>query len=372
MPSSARRRLRVEADGGSRGNPGVAGYGAVVRDETGTILAERAAPLGTASNNVAEYSGLIAGLEAAMLVDPGAEVTVAMDSKLVVEQMSGRWKIKHPDMKALALRARDLAAAIVAAGGAVRYTWIPRSENAAADRLSNDGMDGHTVVRDPGAGEGAGEGSAYALPGDPVPNGEPTRILLVRHGVTPLTEAGRLDGRGGLDPSLSARGREQAAHAGRLVAELVGAAIVTVTTSSLARARETGTAVADALGVEAVVDADWDEQNFGDWDGASMAELARSDRLALGHLRVDPGYARPGGESHVELQARVLRAFAARVAAGGVQVVVAHRKPINVVLADILGLGMERAWRLAAGPGSLTGVEVWPNGAASIAFANRR
>ena len=84
------RRLVVEADGGSRGNPGPAGYGALVRDaETGAVLAERAASVGRATNNVAEYGGLVAGLQAALDLDPTAEVEVRMDSKLVVEQMSG-------------------------------------------------------------------------------------------------------------------------------------------------------------------------------------------------------------------------------------------------------------------------------------------
>ena len=110
-PASARRRrtgaparhesVVINADGGSRGNPGPAGYGAVVFAPDGTVLAERAASLGVVTNNVAEYSGLIAGLEAAR--DLGATtVTARMDSKLVVEQMSGRWKVKHPDMKPLA------------------------------------------------------------------------------------------------------------------------------------------------------------------------------------------------------------------------------------------------------------------------------
>ncbi|MFZ1372773.1 MAG: reverse transcriptase-like protein, partial [Nostocoides sp.] len=152
------RELRIEADGGSRGNPGVAGYGAVVRDASGAVLAERAAPLGKASNNVAEYSGLIAGLEAAAGIDPGAEVTVAMDSKLVVEQMSGRWKIKHEDMRRLALQARELAGEFAAHGGSVRYVWIPRERNKAADKLSNDGMDGLTVVRDAAQAAGAAPG----------------------------------------------------------------------------------------------------------------------------------------------------------------------------------------------------------------------
>ena len=106
------RRLRVEADGGSRGNPGPAGYGAVVRDaETGELLREIAASIGKATNNVAEYRGLLAGLAAARELDPSS-VEVAMDSKLVVEQMSGRWKVKHPDMRELAAEAAALVRAL--------------------------------------------------------------------------------------------------------------------------------------------------------------------------------------------------------------------------------------------------------------------
>src|SRR5437764_13881272 len=131
-------RLVVEADGGSRGNPGPAGYGAVVRDAaTGEVLAEVSDSLGRATNNVAEYSGLIAGLKAAARVARGADVEVRMDSKLVVEQMSGRWQIKHPDMRPLAAKARDAARAL----GRVSYTWVPRSRNVHADRLANQAMD---------------------------------------------------------------------------------------------------------------------------------------------------------------------------------------------------------------------------------------
>lgn len=100
------REFIVEADGGSRGNPGPAGYGSVVIDAvTGETLVERAEYIGVATNNVAEYRGLIAGLRAARDLDPAARVRVRMDSKLVVEQMSGRWQIKHPDMRPLAAEA---------------------------------------------------------------------------------------------------------------------------------------------------------------------------------------------------------------------------------------------------------------------------
>ncbi|MGW3331188.1 bifunctional RNase H/acid phosphatase [Streptomyces rubiginosohelvolus] len=139
--SVARQVVVVEADGGSRGNPGPAGYGAVVIDPaTGEPLAEAAEYIGVATNNVAEYRGLIAGLTAAKALFPDAgealRVHVRMDSKLVVEQMSGRWKIKHPDMKPLAARA-----AAILPPSSVTYEWIPRAQNKHADRLANEAMD---------------------------------------------------------------------------------------------------------------------------------------------------------------------------------------------------------------------------------------
>ncbi|MFF8269228.1 bifunctional RNase H/acid phosphatase [Streptomyces sp. NPDC016562] len=136
-------RFVVEADGGSRGNPGPAGYGAVVLDpETGETLAERAEYIGVATNNVAEYKGLIAGLQAARELAPAAQVLVRMDSKLVVEQMSGRWKIKHPDMKPLAAQAAQILPA-----SQVTYEWIPRDRNKHADRLANEAMDAGRLGR---------------------------------------------------------------------------------------------------------------------------------------------------------------------------------------------------------------------------------
>ncbi len=135
------RRLVVEADGGSRGNPGLAGYGALVRDaDSGDVLVEVGEAIGRATNNVAEYRGLLAGLRAAAEVDPAATVEVRMDSKLVVEQMSGRWKIKHADMRDLALQAGQ-----VLPREQVRYTWVPRERNSAADALANAAMDGERV-----------------------------------------------------------------------------------------------------------------------------------------------------------------------------------------------------------------------------------
>jgi ribonuclease HI len=131
------RQLIVEADGGSRGNPGVAAGGAVVLDAaSGAVLSEVGVYVGVASNNVAEYRGMLAGLEAALERDPAASVHVRLDSKLVVEQMTGRWKIKHPDMQVLAGRARSLIQ-----GRDVSFEWVPRLENRRADAAANESMD---------------------------------------------------------------------------------------------------------------------------------------------------------------------------------------------------------------------------------------
>ncbi|MBK5238760.1 MAG: reverse transcriptase-like protein [Actinomycetales bacterium] len=131
------RQLIVEADGGSRGNPGIAAGGAVVIDgETGELLAEVGVYVGIATNNVAEYRGMLAGLQRAYEFDSEASVHFRLDSKLIVEQMSGRWKIKHPDMIVLANETRNLIGK-----KSVTFEWIPRLQNARADAAANKSMD---------------------------------------------------------------------------------------------------------------------------------------------------------------------------------------------------------------------------------------
>lgn len=126
----------VEADGACRGNPGPASYGALLRDpRTHEVLDSVAEAIGVTTNNVAEYRGLIAGLEMVRARGIEGPVEVRMDSKLVVEQMSGRWKIKHRDMQRLALVARDLLPPQVS------FVWVPRSDNSDADRLANAALD---------------------------------------------------------------------------------------------------------------------------------------------------------------------------------------------------------------------------------------
>lgn len=129
-------RAVLYADGAARGNPGPAGSGAVLLDESGRVVAERTRALGTATNNVAEYTALIIGLEEARRrgVD---EIDVRMDSLLVVRQMQGLWKIKHPGLRPLAFRAGELLASFPRRS----IEHVPREKNAQADALANRAID---------------------------------------------------------------------------------------------------------------------------------------------------------------------------------------------------------------------------------------
>lgn len=136
--------LVIEADGASRGNPGQAAGGAVVIDPVSDrVIATAGVLCGVASNNVAEYRGMIEGVHTALEIAPEASLLIKMDSKLVVEQMSGRWKIKHPDMQTLAADARALLA-----GRQVSFQWVPRENNARADHAANRALDGNGSYRE--------------------------------------------------------------------------------------------------------------------------------------------------------------------------------------------------------------------------------
>jgi probable phosphoglycerate mutase len=123
-------------DGGARGNPGPAGYGVFIVDDEGKPIAELSGALGNATNNVAEYNGLIAALEWA--AERGlTELHVRGDSQLLIEQMRGNYKVKNEGLKPLYLKARMLVMQI----GNVSFEHVPRERNKDADRLSNAGMD---------------------------------------------------------------------------------------------------------------------------------------------------------------------------------------------------------------------------------------
>lgn len=369
------REVIVEADGGSRGNPGPAGYGAVVyAADHVRVLAERREFIGVATNNVAEYRGLIAGLEAA--VELGAQVVaVRMDSKLVVEQMSGRWKVKHAAMIPLADRARRL----VADFERVSFTWIPRNENSHADRLANEAMDDGTLVDEVRGARAAERPTAPTLPestavaAQPAPGwtgavGRPTRLLLLRHGQTELSVQRRYSGRD--NPPLTELGREQAARAAKMLA--AKGDITAVLSSPLSRARDTAQAAADALDAPLTVLDGLIETDFGDWEGLTFVEAAERDPELHARWLGDPSVPAPGGESFDQVRARVdgVRRDLVTQYPGANLVVVSHVTPIKTLLQLALAAGPSLLYRLHLDLASLSIAEFYPDGGSSVRLFN--
>ncbi|MGW2232055.1 bifunctional RNase H/acid phosphatase [Streptomyces formicae] len=409
------REFIVEADGGSRGNPGPAGYGSVVIDATtGETLMEAAEYIGVATNNVAEYKGLVAGLRAAHQLDPDASVHVRMDSKLVVEQMSGRWKIKHPDMKPLAAEAARIFPA-----SRVTYEWIPREKNKHADRLANEAMDAgrrgqrwspsaSTAEFDARAARAAAEAPS-GPPGDaaagtakaraalgtasrgasnadahaarnaaappvgwaaPADLGAPATFVLLRHGETPLTPEKRFSGSGGSDPSLSDVGREQAERAAAALA--ARGTIQAIVSSPLKRCQETAHTVAARLGLDVHLEEGLRETDFGAWEGLTFGEVRERQPDELTAWLASPKAAPPGGESFATVSRRVsaARDRLTEAYAGRTVLLVTHVTPIKTLVRLALGAPPESLFRMELSAASVSAVAYYADGNASVRLLN--
>jgi probable phosphoglycerate mutase len=366
--ASGGRRLIVEADGGSRNNPGPAGYGAVVRDaSTGEILLSASDFLGVATNNVAEYNGLLAGLKLAQEIDPAAFVEVRMDSRLVIEQMSGRWQVKHPDMRVLASEAAKLSSSF--GPGHVSYTWIPRERNQAADRLANEAMDAGTgSSRARGARPAAAPVASVAETATSVtnrivgwgPTFTATSLTLVRHGVTAFSVEKRFSGVG--DPPLIEQGRFQAkAVAARLATR---ASIDLIVTSPMSRCRETAAVIASLIGAPVEQDDDLREVDFGAWEGLTLETVQERWPRELAMWLADPTISPPEGESYDSLRYRVSRAQQRLVNRhrGMTVCVVTHSRPVASFVASALSAPLESLYRLQVDNGSLTELDYYEDG----------
>jgi probable phosphoglycerate mutase len=363
------RRVIVEADGGSRGNPGPAAYGALVKDaDTGRVLAEDGTAIGTASNNVAEYRGLIAGLTLASEVAPEADVEVRMDSKLVVEQMSGNWKIRHPDMRPLALEANRLAPF------GTTYTWVPREQNKHADRLANEALDGkrsgvtlHLEAAEPAPDsllEELEETAAPAARGWSPPGGPVTTLVLVRHGSTAHTADKRFSGGlAGSNPPLTDEGRAQVREVADWLAPLAEAVDVVVT-SPVRRTRESAEIVAERLGLDLVEEPGFAEMEFGAWDGLTFAEVDQKwpDDLAAWISSVD--VAPSGGESFRQVHDRVLAGLRRVLTsyAGGTVIVVSHVTPIKALVSHAVDAPLTSLFRMELSTASVSVVSFFGDG----------
>jgi ribonuclease H / adenosylcobalamin/alpha-ribazole phosphatase len=363
------RSVVVEADGGSRGNPGDAAYGAVLMDAlTGEVIAEAAECIGTATNNVAEYRGLIAGLELFNEHAPEADLEVRMDSKLVVEQMSGNWQIKHPDMKPLAMQAKRLAPL------GTTFTWIPREENKHADRILNEALDAQ-AGKPPKRSRSSSRPAPQSATPTPTPKSrDTTTLILVRHGVTVHTESRKFSGGlGGRDLGLTDEGRAQARATADWLAPLADE-IDVVISSPVRRTLETAEVIAARLGTTFVTEDGLAEMEFGTWEGMTFAEVRESypDDLDawLGSVDTGPG----GGESLREVEKRVLATLDRLVCqhAGKTVLAVSHVTPIKVLVAHVMGAPLESVHRMELAPASVTVVSFFDDDRMALRMFNAR
>mgnify|MGYP000296478056 FL=1 len=386
----------IEADGGSRGNPGPAGSGAVLIDsETGSVLAEIAMFIGVATNNVAEYRAVLAAVDVANEIAPDVELLVRMDSKLVVEQMSGRWKVKNEGMQ-------DLFQSMQKSIGSrkITFEWIPREQNGKADALANEAMDAEKSVVRKYVGSpdtstiSVVTSSSKVVAADLEYNPELpssvraprnvskklTTIILVRHGRTILTETHRISGRGGEDPQLSEAGIQDAqavaeelskvSHSGAYAKVLKPTVVVS---SPIARTRETAAIIAAKLGIKVEINDDIAEIAFGDWDGHTNQEVAENWPDQYEQWRGDVKIAPPGGESLEEFDVRVQSGLAHILEKyeGQTVVVVSHVMPIRGFLKSAMQAGWPSYWRISVAPCSMSIVRFWGNEAAEITVVNQ-
>ena len=349
-------RVIIEADGGSRGNPGPAAYGALIRDaDTGEIIAERAEAIGVATNNVAEYRGLIAGLELARQHTPEADLEVRMDSKLVIEQMAGRWKVKHPSMVPLAIEARKLAPP------GVVWTWVPREDNKAADAILNSALD-----------EAQGKTAESKTEKNPLVgwrdrlHGDPTTVIFLRHGVTDHTLRKLFCGSGGADPGLNELGEQQAALAAAWFKR--HGDIDAVVSSPLRRTRETAAFVGRELGLDVDLEPSIAEAAFGEWDGFSFAEILERWPSEIEEWLGSTAIAPPGGETFDSVYERTIiaRDRLLRDYAGKTIVAVSHVTPIKMMIRLALDAPMPSIYKMELAPASITTIQWWPDGTPSL------
>lgn len=382
-------QLLIEADGGSRGNPGLSGSGAIIVDRiSGEILVEISEFIGTATNNVAEYRALLAAVREAIALDPNASLEVRMDSKLVIEQMSGSWKIKHPDMQALAIAVHQLLN-----GKPVRWVWIPREQNGRADALANQAMDRkasqvlHAKVSSKQPSPAVPIASSVEFDAElpssvRAPGGvtKPlTTVILVRHGRTELTESKRISGSGGADPALSAAGQQDAMAVANELAKVGHGGvwahlnpIAAIVSSPMMRTFQTATAIGSALDMQVSVIDDLKEISFGRWDGLTNDEARALDPSGFEAWRGSWEVSPPEGEP--------LRVFDDRIRAarnqlleqyaGKTVVVVAHVMPIRGFMRAAFDADIAGYWRPQVSPCSISVLRLWGGEAAEIVSFN--
>ena len=341
-------------DGASRGNPGPSSYGVAILDQEHNLVASFGEALGEQTNNYAEYQGVIAALRYLEKHHPGAVVKIRMDSKLVVEQLSGRWKIKHPQMRELAAEAAKLLRNFE-----VDLEWIPREQNTLADAAANQALDSGDFSSDQVA-ELALAAIQPRSVRSPRQSIEPTTIVVVRHGRTWQTEAGLISGSNGEDPQLSKLGQQEARLAAGAISELLSRfelpPLSSISHSTQLRTTQTAGLIAEALGVSAAPDARLREIGFGAWEGIGMEKVASEFPNEVANWRGSTSAKPQAGESILELEARVLPALFELIQTNGGKsiAIVSHMMPTRVVAKQAIGASNSAYWTLQFNPASVS------------------
>ena len=294
--------IYVYCDGASRGNPGPASYGVHIEDAAGGTIADFGEVLGNRTNNYAEYQGVIAALRF-LTASEHRVVTIRLDSKLVVEQLSGRWKVKSPEIRELVFEASQLLGAFDAS-----LEWIPREQNSIADANANSALDdGAFHTEDDALPLSAVQPRSIRAPRQHL---EPTTIVVIRHGSTASTTANLISGGDGEDPELNETGVDEAIRAAKAVTPLLAFFNLPPVSSSIhspmRRTTQTADALLEVVGVESASDERLREIAFGDWDGKSMTDMELESTAEVAKWRSSTTQKPSGGESVLELQGRVL------------------------------------------------------------------
>ena len=365
-------RYLLQADGASRGNPGPASYGAVVLDQNRAVIAELYESIGIATNNQAEYRAIIAALQALRKIqDQSSEVIqvhIQMDSKLVIEQLAGRWKIKNSELAKLASEAQSLMRQFQ-----VSLEWIPRELNSTADALANRALDGGDFFQSgitpsqpsPELLDTIVEPSAQGQFSDVQPKSiraprqraTPTTIWVIRHGHTASTESGLVSG-GGDDPALSEFGLAEASRIGeeiRRLARLTGTLPPEeIWHSPQMRAKQTALEISSALALPMVEHSDLREIEFGDWEGISMDNVAPDMLSEFEAWRGSMDARPPRGESVADLEARVSLVLKDAVTQGKSIALVAHMMPVRTIFKLASGANNSAHWSVNFLPASIS------------------
>ncbi len=341
------------ADGASRGNPGLAAYGVHISDQGGASIADFGEAIGIATNNQAEYTAVIAGLRY-LSATSYRKITIRMDSKLVIEQLAGRWKINNAQLRELADQAKELLRDFEH-----DLEWIPREQNSRADANANAALD---------TGNFSSGSEAYLELSSIQPRSiraprqyvEPTTVVVVRHGHTINTEKNLISGGDGTDPELSELGLYEAQGAAgeipRLLSQFSLPDPVAVIHSPMLRTTQTAAIIAKQLSIDTVADARLKEIGFGDWEMLEMAML-ETDAIELvaawrGSLTVKP----PNGESVLDMQGRVWDSLSDIIEnyRGSTAIVSTHMMPTRAFAAAAMRGSQKVYFNINSSPGGIS------------------